>query len=133
MSFFGKIGSFFSTFFKSDWTKKVRNTITLVSPLLNSIVMMTKGTDSAMKVAGIVLEVQNDLALVSKIVDGTASKADKLEAVIGLLAAISANLTTLLAAAHVKNPGEQSKLEFQVGTIVQEVQAILTVLKDNQQ
>lgn len=130
MSFFSKVWSAIRTFFGSApaWTKQVSTVITLITPLLQTLVALTAGTSDADAVKKIVAEVQAGLKTLGDLVAQGQSDGTTLDKVVAILNSIASNLSALLTAGHVKNDRLRTNVEVTVQTIVGEVQAVLAVL-----
>lgn len=114
-------------FGSTTWEKTTSGIITYVAPLLETLIALTAGGPAAALATSIINTVQTDLATVSAVVSGATATppANELQAAVGALNSIKANLGQLLAAAEIKNSGKQAEITLAVNTIVGEIDACL--------
>jgi len=124
-SVFGKIDKWFKKVFTSTkWEQSAEVAITVIAPLLETVVALTAGAPAAATVAGIVSTIQNDLATAVAYLQGIATAGSPQAA---LQSAVS-NLNGLLAAAKVTDPATQAKIDAAVTTLADEITAIINVI-----
>jgi hypothetical protein len=125
MSIFGKIESWFKKVFSTTtWEQKAKATLTVIAPLLETIVALSAGEPAAATVASIIAEVQSDLGAAAALI-GQAGSTPTLRSV---LESVKSNLQSLLTAGHIKNPETQTKVTAAVNTIVGELEAVLSIV-----
>jgi len=133
MTFFGKIENFFKKVFGSTkWETTAASVITLVAPLLETVVTLTAGEPAAMLVENVIHEIQGDLAAVSAVVTSAVVPGTTGSAAVAtnVLTAVQNNLQQLLAAAEIKNPVTQQQVTGIVNTVAGEINAILAAVKN---
>lgn len=132
MSFLSSFSSFFKNLFTSapSWTKNVQNVITLVKPLLITVVGMTAGSTDATAVNAVMTEVSADLDLLGTLCAQAKSDGSTKDKVIAVLGSIVANLNGLLSAGHIKNTATLNKINVTVETVIGEVEAVISVLQN---
>lgn len=126
-TFFGKIGSVLEKFFGSSSTEqKVQGALTLVGAALVTVVGLTAGPAASAEVSNILKIVQTDYATFCSVVQqGTPAPGSTLAVAAKLsLDSLKANLTAILSDAGVKNSANAAKIESEVATIVNELEAI---------
>ncbi len=133
MSFFSEIEKVFKELFGSaKWENTASEVITVVTPLVSTILVFTAGEPAATTFNAVVLKVQNGLAAAAKVISdvsaGTKPSASAASELSTILSSIQSDLGTLLAAGQIKNPATQAKVTAIVNTIIGEVEAILQVL-----
>ncbi len=125
MSIFKKIISFFVNIFGSTtWEQEASNSISLVAPLIETIVTLTAGESNSATVANVIKEVQTDLTDIVSFINGTGPNVN----VTSVLNSIISNLDSLLAAGHIKNAVTLTKVTSIVTTIINEIEAILKII-----
>lgn len=128
--FFQKVESFFKKIFgSSKWEKTASTVLTIVTPLLTTLLTLTAGPAVAVAVGGILATAQKDLAAAAVLLDdidqaGTSATATP-QQVVNILNAVKGNLTSILSIAEVKNSGKQAEITTTVNTIVAEIDAIV--------
>jgi hypothetical protein len=128
MSWFSNVENWFKKEFSgTSWETTAQTTIAYVSPLLDTIVGYAAGTTAATKVQGVITQVQNDLAAVKTLIQGSSDGSAKAD-VKGLLTTIQSNLATLLADADVKNSTLGKEITAGVTIVSGELTAILNTL-----
>lgn len=127
---FKKIGNFFSKLFNSapSWSQKASTAITLIAPLTNTLVALADGEEAAAQATSIVHEVQSDLAAAASLLSEAHGNATAPAGLTSVLQAVTDNLSSLLAAGHIKNPEKVSKVSAIVNTITGEISAVLSSL-----
>lgn len=122
-SLFSKIKSIFKKLFSMEpkLAQAISATITVVAPLLETILVVIGDAPVAVVVSGIVEKIQTDLAAATALVE-TSGATPTLTSVLN---SVITNLNTILTAADVKDPATQEKLTTIVNTLVAEIQAIL--------
>jgi len=136
LSFFSKIGGFFSKLFgKAPSALQIASTtLTLVAPAAEEIyALVTKDPQDAAEAQNVVAEVQADLAAASTLIaqshaNPTADTYQKLDAIIG---SVKANLQSLLTAGHIKNPDTLNKVTTIVNLACGELDAISALAEQN--
>lgn len=125
---FSHIKTFLTKLFGStNWERVAVNTLSVVGPLLTTLVTLTAGAPAAALVSKIVSTAQSDLqtvaGLVTSVQSGTATgAAAQLQ---NLLAGVKTNLSSLLTAADIKDADTQAKVSAIVNTVIEEIDAIL--------
>ena len=101
--------------------------ITYVAPLLETIVQLAAGSGAEALVAGVIKQVQADLATVSALVQGGTVTAGSsvAQSISTALGSVKDNLASLLADAHIKSSSKNTAITAAVTTIVGEVDALL--------
>jgi hypothetical protein len=114
------------------WEETAETTLTILSPLLTTVLALTAGEPVAAAVGGILAKIQTSLAAAIKVLaDVKAGNATSTTAVATLsstLTSVQADLQTLLVAAQVKNPATQQKVSATVNAVAAMVQGVLAVL-----
>lgn len=131
VSFFEKIGSALKKLFtNTTFEQQISSTIKYVAPLVETILTFTVGQPAEQVVAGIISEVQTDLATAYATVQGaTVAAGSPVTAVIAAaFASVKANLASLLADAEVKNSTKVADITSAVNLIDGEVTALLSNL-----
>lgn len=130
-----KIGGFFKhmfSWFENDAAKfetTAATAISVATPLLHELIVLTAGEPAAAKVSAIVAKVTTDLNNTAAMLKGAeAGTAD--HTVSGILTGVLADLPTLLEDADVKNSKHLAEIEGTVTTVVGEVQAILAAVPE---
>lgn len=123
---FGKIESLFKEVFGSaaTWEQIASTTITVVSPIVETIITLTAGEPAALAVAAIVAQIQTDMANVAKTITAAGSS----PTVTTTLNSIITNLQALLTGADIKDATTLTKVESVVKTLVAEFEAILDAI-----
>ena len=123
---FGKIESLFKEVFGSaaTWEQIASTTITVVSPIVETIITLTDGEPAALAVAAIVAQIQTDMANVAKTITAAGSS----PTVTTTLNSIITNLQALLTGADIKDATTLTKVESVVKTLVAEFEAILDAI-----
>jgi hypothetical protein len=128
-SFFSKIESFFKKVFGSvAWQQTASAVLTLILPLLKTVLTLVVGEGAADAVTAIVNEVISDLGTVSVLITQSQGDPSVIGTIGNLLNAVVSNLTALLSAGHIKDTATLSKVTAIVNTVVGEAGAILKVL-----
>jgi hypothetical protein len=133
VSEFKKIEGFFAhifSWFKNDaanFEMAAATTISVSTPLLNELIVLTAGAPEAAVVSSIVNKVTAALNNTAAMLKG-AEAGSVTHSVAGYLNEVVADLPTLLQDAQVKNSAHLAEIEGTVTTVVGEVQAILTAL-----
>jgi len=128
-SFFSKVKSFFEKVFGSgNWERTVGSVITIVAPLVETLVALTAGEPEATEIQSVVNQVQSDLAAVAALATSVtpASGATTYQQIGTVLNGVKTNLASLLAAGHIKDTATLTKVTAIVDTVVNEVEAILS-------
>lgn len=124
-TFFSKIEAFFKKVFGStNWERTASATLTVIAPLLTTVITLTAGEPAAAAVSAVITDVQNDLAAASALIGA----ADSNPTLTGIFSAITTNLNGLLSAAEIKNPTTQEQVNSVVGTVLGEIEAIVSVI-----
>lgn len=126
-SFFSSVESEFKKLFGSAPAvlQTVSGTLTVVAPLISTILVLTGEEPEAAAVAVVVSQVQSDIAAVSALIKSSGST----PTVTSVLTAVIANLKDLLTAGDIKNPETLTKVTAAVNVIVSEFEAVLAVVK----
>lgn len=127
--FFEHVWSFFDHDAKAFATSAA-TTISLVSPLLNSLIVATAGDKAAAKVSAVVSAVQTKLANVAALLTG-AEAGDATHSVAGFLGEIKVDLGALLADADIKNSAKVAQITGVVNTVLDEVGAIAEAIPED--
>jgi hypothetical protein len=129
MSFFSKIEGFFSRILGSQatWERTASTTLNLIAPMAETIVGLTAGGPAEALAAGVVHDIQNDMAATSALLS-TASGPDTKAKVLSLINGINANLQTLLADMNVKNSTHATEITAAVQGISGELSAIVQAI-----
>ena len=130
-SFFSKIKAFFEKVLGSgNWERTVGSVITIVAPLVESLVALTAGEPEAAEIQSVVNQVQSDLAVVAALATSVtpATGATTYQQIGTVLNGVKTNLASLLAAGHVKDTATVTKVTAIVDTVTNEVEAILSEL-----
>ena len=132
MSFFDKIGRFFKKVFSTtSWEQTASATITVVAPLLETVVALVAGAPAEALVANVVSEIQSDLAASTVLIqdaalgNGTTSTKTAIQSI---LTAVQTNLKSLENMAEIKDAATQAKVTAAVSAIGAEITAILTAI-----
>lgn len=125
-SFFHKIGSIFGKLFGAapSVAQKVNTAVKFLAPLALGIIQLVDPA-VAPEAAGIMKEVQTDLALVNGLIQQNGLKGSNKQVIAGALQSVTDNLSGLLAAGHIKNADTLGKVTGLVTLINGEIQAIL--------
>jgi hypothetical protein len=128
--FFAKVESFFKKAFgSSKWEKTASTVLTIVTPLLTTLLALTAGPSVAAAVGGVISQVQKNLAAASVLIDDLdaagASATHTPQQVVAILGAARSDLSSILQLAEVKNSGKQAEITQVVNTIVDELDAIV--------
>lgn len=125
-SLFSKIKSIFKKLFGMEpkIAQAISATITVVAPLLETILIVLGDAPVAAIVSDIVETIQTDLAAATALVQSSGAT----PTLTGVLNAVVTNLNSILSAADVKDPVTLEKLTTIVNTLVAEIQAILIEL-----
>src|ERR1039458_7668805 len=133
MSFFSKIEAAFKKVFgSSKWEQTAETTLTLVAPLLETLLALTAGAPAATAVGVVIAKIQMGLATAAKL--SSDIKAGTLNATTGAaqlsaaLTAVQADLATVLSAAQIKDQTTQATVTALVDMVSGEVQAILAAV-----
>lgn len=129
-SFFGKIGGIFGKLFGAapSVAQKVNTAVKFLAPLALGIIQIVDPS-VAPEAAGIMKEVQSDLALVNGLIQQNGLKGTNKQIIAGTLQNVIDNLGGLLSAGHIKNPDTLGKVTGLVTLINGEIQAILPELQ----
>ena len=122
--FFEHLGDFFGK--TSNFEKKAALTISVITPLLQSLIGFAAGTPAAAKVSGVVTQVTNDLNDTAAILNGAQTTGGV--TLQSLLSSVQTNLATLLTDADVKNSTNAEKITAGVNTVLGEVSAIVAAI-----
>lgn len=127
MSFFSKIGSFFKKVLggEAKWERVVSSTLSVIAPILETVIGLTAGAPIENAVAGVINQVQSDLAAVNAVV--TTSGGSTATAA-SLLTAAKTDLSQLLSAADIKNSTLNTQVSATVNLVIGEVEAMLAAL-----
>lgn len=99
--------------------------LTVVAPLVESIVALTGNEAAAAAISVVVGQVKADMAAVSTLIKSSGAT----PTVTSVMNAIVANLKDLLTAGDIKNESTLSTVTAVVNTIVSEIEAVLAVVK----
>jgi hypothetical protein len=134
MSLISKVESIFSSFDK-EFVKlfgsapavltTVSGTLTVVAPLISTILVITGNEPAALAVSAVVVQVQADLATAQTLIKSTGNT----PTVTAVLNAIVTNLKSLLTAGDIKDSKTLGEVTVAVNTVVAEVEAIISALK----
>lgn len=102
----------------------VSATLTVVAPLVESILALTGNEAAAATILVVVSQVESDITAVDALVQSTGAT----PTLTSVLTAIVSNLKTLLTAGDIKDAATLSKVTAIVDTIVAEFEAILSAL-----
>jgi hypothetical protein len=103
---------------------KIAATLPVATKLLATVLTLTAGAPAAAEVSAIVAKVQTGLVTSSVLIQGAAAD----PTVPGILADVTSNLSSIEAAAQIKDPATVAKLNSTVAEIAGEVGAIATAL-----
>lgn len=135
-SFFKSIGGFFTKLFghAASWSATASTTLTLAAPMLNTALSMIAGPDVAADANNVIGEIKSDLAASAALISQSHDSTDpsKVAQIKSLLTAVTGNLSTLLAAGHIKNEDTLNKVTTAVNAFTGEISAILSVLPATQ-
>lgn len=130
--FFKSIGSAFQKLFSHapSWSQTASTTLTLATPMLDTALSLVEGPNVASDAVNIIGEVKSDLAAASTLIAQSHSATDPgvVSQIKAALGSVSANLSTLLAAGHIKDEATLSKVTIAVNAFTGELSAILSVL-----
>lgn len=129
MSFFKKIGSIFGKLFGSapSLAQQVNTAVKFLAPLALGIIALVDPSLEPVA-AGIMKEVQTDLALVNGLIQQNGLQGNNKQIIAGTLQSITDNLGGLLTAGHIKNADTVTRVTGMVNLINGEIQAILPEL-----
>lgn len=129
-SFFNKLGSIFGKLFGAapSLAQKVNTAVKFLAPVALGIIAIVDPSLEPVA-AGIMKEVQSDLALVTGLIQHDGLKGTNKQVIAGTLQAVTDNLSGLLSAGHIKNPDTLGKVTGMVTLINGEIQAILPELR----
>ncbi len=127
MSLFSKIGLWFKKVFGSEaaWERIASATITVIAPLVETIVSLTASEPASAEVTAVVNQIQGDLAAVNLVITSAGGSNVTISS---LLSAIETNLQTLLTDGQIKDPATLAKVTSVVDLVIGEIQAILKVI-----
>jgi hypothetical protein len=133
MSLFASIENEFKKIFGSTkWEMTAETALTLISPLLTTVIALTAGEPAAAAVGAILAKIQSSLAAAIKVLGdvkaGNATSTSAVATLSATLSSVQADLKTLLTAGQIKDPTTQAKVTAVVNTVVGEVQAVLAVI-----
>jgi hypothetical protein len=131
-SFFHKIAAFFESFATSNKLgKTISGTVKLLAPMLELVIAETAGEPAAAEVKSIIDEAQSGLAAVSALATSVtpATGESSTAQIATVLTGVKTNLSALLAAGHIKNPQKVAKVTEIVGTVTDELEAMLSELQ----
>lgn len=111
----------------SSWEQAASTALKVAAPLLNTLITLTAGEAAATKVAGIVAQIQKDMATCAQVLDGTGAYAGG-ATLTSVLGSIQSNLGGLLADADVKNSTHLTEIESTVNTVIGEVEAVASAM-----
>ena len=130
-------GSWLASFFKnSNWAHSASVGLALAGPPAILILRDTMGASAGTEATNVVAEVQKDLSDITVLLaeaqhsPNDATVIAKVEADLGLL---KSNLGTILTDAHVKDSAHAEKITEIVGALVEEIDAILSMIPVNTQ
>jgi hypothetical protein len=126
-SFFDKVGSVLEKFFgSSSVEQKIQGALTVVGAAITTISGLAAGPAASAEVSNILKMVQTDYATFCAIVqDGTpAPGSTPATAATTALNSLKTNLTAILTDAGVKNSADATKIQNEVTTIINELEAI---------
>src|SRR5579859_3921943 len=105
MNIFTSIGGFFKNLFthEQSWEKAASLTLTVISPLLTTLLSLTAGPGVSSAVSGVISQIQNDLKTVNDVVVG-AGDAPTAETALN---SILTNLQEIENSAEIKNSANQ--------------------------
>jgi hypothetical protein len=112
---------------EATWEKAAQTTLKIAAPLLNSLITLTAGSAVADRVAGIVAQIQADMAGADAVISGAGTGSGGVT-VTSFLDSVKANLGTLLTDADIKNHAEFSKISSIANTVIGEVEAITSAM-----
>src|SRR5271157_4962597 len=108
---------------EATWEQAASTALKVAAPLLTTLITLTAGAPIAAKVAGIVAQVQADMAGAATVIS-TSGAATGGVTISSFLGSVQTNLGTLLTDADVKNSTEFTKIESTINTVIGEVVAI---------
>ena len=128
--FFQKVEAFFKKAFgSSKWEKTASTTLSIVTPLITTLLALTAGPVVAAAVGGVLTTVQKDFAAAAVILDDMdqagASAVGTPAQVVAILNSAKTNLSSILSIAEVKNSGKIADVTTTVNTIIAEIDAII--------
>lgn len=131
LTFFEHIGDFLKDHLGSaaSFEQTAATTLTVVAPLLNSLLALTAGEKYATKVSAVVAQVQTSLSNTAALLNG-AEAGDATHSVAGFLTEAQTALPTLLADADVKNSTKVAQIEGIVNTVLGEIGAIAAAIPE---
>jgi hypothetical protein len=126
-SFFSKVKATLEKWFgAANLEQTASATLSVIAPLITTILTLTVGTPVAAAVGGVISQVQADLAAAHTVLT-TAGSTGKVT-VTSLLAAVQTNLKTLLADADVKNSVVFNEVSTAANLIISELEAVIAAL-----
>jgi hypothetical protein len=130
-TFFEHIGEFLKDHLGSaaSFEQTAATTLTVVSPLLDSIVAEAAGEPFEAKVAAVIAKVQTSLNNAAAILKG-AQVGDATHSLAGFLSEVQTDLPTLLEDAQIKNSAKLAKIEGFANTVLGEVGAIAAAIPE---
>jgi hypothetical protein len=104
------------------WEHIVATGLTFIGPLLATTVTISAGSADGAKVATDLTAAQKDLADVSALLNSVGPT----PSIIAALNAVVANLTALLADAHISNPTVSANIQLVIGELIALINAVPT-------
>ena len=130
-TFFEHIGEFLKDHLGSaaSFEQTAATTLSVTTPLLNSLLTLVAGEPFEAKVAGVVAQVQTSLNNTAALLTG-AEAGDATHSVAGFLGEVQTALPTLLQDADIKNSTKLAQIEGIVNTVLGEVGAIAAAIPE---
>jgi hypothetical protein len=125
VTFFEHIGDFLKEHLGSaaSFEQTAATALTIVKPLLNSLLALTAGEPFAAKVSSVVSQVSTALSNTAALLNG-AETGGATDSISGFLSEIQTALPTLLQDADIKNSAKLTQIEAIVNTVLGEIGAI---------
>lgn len=138
MSLWTKIEAAFKKIFGSTkWEQTAEAVLSVVGPLLTTILTLTAGAPAAAAASGIIAKVQTAIAAAQKVStdvqNGLVSSANGAAQVSSLIQTVQADLPTILEAAQIKDPTTLAKVTGIVDSITESLAGLLAAVGESAQ
>lgn len=126
MKIFSSIEAWFKKVFTNapSWDKIASATLTVVAPLVETVVALTAGEPASAAIAVIVGKIQSDLGAATALIESATAS----PTLTTILNAVKANLSALLVAGQISDPKTVAEVTSIVNTVIAEIEAISSVV-----
>jgi hypothetical protein len=123
---FSSIEAWFKKVFTNapSWDKIASATLTVVAPLVETVVALTAGEPASAAIAVIVGKIQSDLGAATALIESATAS----PTLTTILNAVKANLSALLVAGQISDPKTVAEVTSIVNTVIAEIEAISSVV-----